>query len=189
MSKHWRWFLPAYALLAPFALVYVAFLYAMRVQPTAWRWHEGVLTVISKRGALPFGASGQGWSWLVAFADEDSRQAADLRVHEFTHVTQEFACSMVGFVAILVLTLCGAPKIGLMAAFAGTAIFHAVYGATWLYSVLTRSGVGFDLWPGEDVPLWWRAYRSIAWEVHAYDVQDEYQHGLHAGAWGSSMLH
>lgn len=189
MSRHWRWLLPAYVLLAPFALGYIAFLYVSGTKPTAWKWHEGVLTVISKRGALPFGAGGQGWSWVVAFSDEDARQTADLRVHEFTHVAQEFAVSMVGLVAMVVLTLCATWKIGLIGAFVGTGVFHIVYGSTWLYSLLTKSGTGFDMWPGEDVPLWWRAYRSIPWEVHAYDVQDEFKHGLHAAAWGSRMLH
>lgn len=186
MSKLWRWFFPAYVLLAPFALVYVVFLYATRTQPTAWRWHEGVLTCISKRGALPFNAGGQGWSWVVAFADEDARQSADLRVHEYTHVGQEFACCTIGVFAILVLTLCGLWTIGVMGAFAGTAIFHVLYGTTWAYSFVTQRGSG---WRGtEDRPRWFRAYRSIPWEDHAYDVQEEFLHGLHANAWGAGML-
>lgn len=188
MSRHWRWFLPAYVLLAPFALAYVAFLYIARAQPTAWRWHEGVLTCVSKRGALPFGAGGQGWSWIVAFADESQRESASLRVHEFVHVGQEFVCCAVGLTPMSVLVLLGEWKIGVMLALAGAALFHVVYGATWLYSLLTGRGVGFQLWPGERVPRWWRAYRSIPWESHAYDVQDEHAHGLHGRAWGSRML-
>lgn len=192
MSKLWRWFLPAYVLLAPFALVYVAFLYISGTGPTAWKWHEGVLTCVSKRERLPFNAGGQGWSWVVAFADEDQRQRAELRAHEFTHVGQEFACAMLSTVALIALAICGEWTIGVMAGFAGTALFHVVYGGTWLYSMLTHRGWGYEhavSWSDGEAPAWLKAYRSIPWEVHAYGIEDEFTHGLHARAWGSTMLH
>lgn len=188
MSKLWRWWLPAYVLLAPFALVYVAFLFVTFTRPTAWRWHEGVLTCVSKRGALPFGAAGQGWSWVVAFSDEEQRQAQSLRVHEYTHVGQEFVCSMAGVLAFFACGLADAWAIGVISAFAGTAFFHLAYGVTWLYALATAKGAGFAS-KYAHYPRWWRAYLSIPWEVHAYEVQDEADHGLHARSWGASVLH
>ncbi len=190
MSKNWRWFLPAYPLLAVHALTYVIFLLVTFTRPTDWRWHEGVLTCVSGKGRLPFNAGGQGWSWIVGFANERQRQRAELRVHEFEHVGQEFACSILGLILLIASLAFGWGWIGLILALIGASTFHLVWLGTWLYSRITRRGWGFEnsfTWNGNKNPADnFRAYRSVVWETNAYKTEAEFKDGRHSDAWGAS---
>lgn len=162
MNRAWRWVLPAYPLLV--VNVVVAALYAVVwCQATAWRWDDGVLSFVARRRMLG-NPGGQGWSWIVGYASSTDRRYPDLRVHEHTHVVQEFAFALGGAGAAAGALFAGAPVWLVVAvAFGGGPLFALSYGACFLVAFARR---GFR--------DWYSAYRANPFEVHAYGVQDRY---------------
>lgn len=172
MNRKWRYALiPVYPL---FALnVIIAFIYALVwCKARAWQWRQGVLTFVAQR--TMFGdPSGQGWSWVVGFASDADRDIPNLRVHEFTHVWQELMFAWFGLIAAGALVATGHPIAGLVAAFSGTPVWAATYGASFMYQ-----------WSKFKWGPWGDAYRQIVYEREAYDVQDRFV-SQGGDAWGA----
>ncbi len=163
MDKHWRYALiPAYPLLALNALV--AFLYALVwCRATSWQWREGVLTFIARRPMIGDPA-GQGWSWIVGYADPYSRNRADIRVHENVHVWQETMWAMLGGLIAVPLLITGHPVAALIAALSGGPLFALTYGISFVRQWFKLSKPRH----------WYDAYMQIVYERHAYTVQEKY---------------
>ncbi len=174
MNRNFRWLLLCYILLLPNTMV--ALVYAFCVGARSWEWREGVLTFISDR--LLGNPGGQGWSWIVGYASEEQRARADLRVHENTHVWQEFMCSLMGLILGVGLgLLLGWPTLHLtLAALSGGGIFAVTYGLVFLYFYLTEQK--------DEQPGWHDDYMRNFFERHAYAVQARFLKAPKGSEWG-----
>jgi hypothetical protein len=145
-----------------------------------WRWYDGLFTCVAgvdKDGSTRIWGkpNAQTLGWIEIYDTEDSRNMADLRVHETVHVVQAFTGSLVGLVAVPVLLgAFGGPLwIGLViGGFVGGLGFAGLYGILFIY-LLLRDRMG-----------WYQAYRMNPFEVQAYDLQDKYLAGENPKAWG-----
>lgn len=91
MSPKWRWFLPGYLWSLP--NVILGLLFCIYYRPRSWGWHQGVLTCVAPKERVVGHPGAQTWGWLVIYTHSSyltSDSAADLRVHEYTHVVQGF---------------------------------------------------------------------------------------------------
>jgi hypothetical protein len=180
--------LPCYAFL--FLNAVIAFVYAVTwCRARSWEWRDGVLTFIAgtKQDSDGWTVSrmignpgAQGWSWVVGYASETDRECADLRVHENTHVVQEFVCSLAGLciVPVVYIILGGTALTGvLIAGPVGAAGFALLYGALFFYFYLTEQA--------DEEPGWYDDYRRNPFERQAFQVQDEFIAGKRPGAWGA----
>jgi hypothetical protein len=184
MNKNWRWVLICYPML--FINAMIAFVYAVVwCRARSWEWREGVLTFVAGvddkgYGRMLFNPGGQGWSWIVGYASEAHRDDASLRVHENTHVFQEFMFCL-GSLAItpVVFAFWGMPWLGLaLAGPVGGFAFILSYGTFFLYHFLTRP-------KGETG--WYGAYRRNPFEGHAYGIEDDFVAGDLPEAWGARV--
>ncbi len=169
MNKHWRWVLtPLYPLLALNVLVALAYAKAW-CKARSWQWRSGVLTFVATR-AMIGNPGGQGWSWVVGYASDEDRDSDDLRVHENVHVWQELMFALLGLVAGVIAIAAGYAWLGVLAMFLGGPLFTLCYGLGFVAGFF-RTGE------------FWLAYRANPFEVHAYQVQDEYLNGGRPDAW------
>ena len=170
MSPRWRWYFFGYLVTAPLAII--AFAYAVTIADArSWEWRDGVLTFVAGKKVNDHGAivsklwgnpKGQGWSWIVGFADEQQRNRADLRVHEFTHVVQAFIVQslapllVAGWYLLPGLPWWADTLILLGAAFPWALAYGVCFFWPWLLS-------GFGAWR--------EAYHANVFEQHAYKRQ------------------
>lgn len=179
MSRALRYILPCYLFALPMTVVgFVLAVVFYRV--SSWAWHDGVLGCAAGRAqdgtTRIFGKpNAQTWGWLVVYDSEESRQCVDLRVHEYAHVAQAFACSIIGLALCPVaFALAGAsPVAGLVhGGFLGALGFVVAYGLSFFFFLaVQRNG-------------WFSAYWSIPFEVQARGAQDHYLANTSSRPWG-----
>lgn len=160
MSRAWRWLLvPAYPLLAVNAIA--ALLYAVLwCRAHSWAWRDGVLTFLARRRMLG-NPGGQGWSWIVGYADEVQRARRDLRVHENVHVVQEIVWALAGLACGVAFWFAGERVAAVVAVFSGGLGFAVTYGLAFFVELVRRRH-------------WRVAYYANVYERQAYARQDRY---------------
>lgn len=181
MSRIWRYLYPCYlfAMLNTLAGIAIAKWF---YKATSFRWYDGALTCVA--GTFPDGTTriwgkpnAQTLGWLVICDTAASRDEADLRVHEWTHVAQVFAGSLIGLalVPLLFTALGWSPLLGLaLGGFVGAVGFAVAYGILFVY-----------LWVKLQRADWYWAYRANPFEVQAYRVQDKYLADTTKKPWGA----
>lgn len=141
MSPRWRWFLPGYVWSLLNTLI--GLLLCVWYRPKGWAWHQGVLTCVAPKERVIGHPGAQTWGWLVIYTDPfyvTGDWAADLRVHEYTHVVQGFILGPLFLVAYAVLFLINylrAPGAG----------WFPAYEAIWFEEQARRYGEGYK--PGD----------------------------------------
>ena len=173
MNRNWRWFIVGYLWCLPMTLaglVISKFIY----KATDYRWYDGVLGCVAAPDSIWGRPNAQTLGWLVIYDTEDSRNLANLRVHEFCHIVQGFTGGLIGFLLSVVgLGLLGHLYLGLiLGGFIGGLGFAALYGILFIYLFIKlKTG-------------WYWAYMANPFEIQAYKVQDEYLANPDTKPWG-----
>lgn len=184
MNRHWRWYLPGYVFVLPMTLIGIV-IGLVFYKARRWYFHDGVLGAVA--GTARDGSTliwGKPWAqtlgWVVFYDSEPARDLVELRVHEYTHVTQAFLGSLFGAVVcpLLALLLGGSPWAATVwGGLLGGLGFAILYGVLFLYLFIRQGG-------GD----WYTAYRANPFEIQAYGVQDRYvcdvEKGMSPRPWG-----